>query len=234
MDEKSLIESLSHMKDFFEKNKIDYWLDTGTLLGAIREKKFIAWDYDIDIGIWQKESKKILSASKDLEKLGYEICYFPIEMCIKILRKNSEIDLNLYNINKDKATRIWHVPNFLGKKLDYLYWVLTIEKIELKRSKVSKKFTKNLQKIFSLIPNFKRKILSKIIIIIYEKIGSKTINVEVPKKFFTNLKEIKFYNIKTKVPKDTIKYLEKRYGKDWRTPKKDYIYYRDDKSVVKK
>ena len=60
MEEKALIESLKHMKDFFEKNKITYWLDTGSLLGAVREKKFIDWDYDLDFGVWSKDINKIL------------------------------------------------------------------------------------------------------------------------------------------------------------------------------
>jgi hypothetical protein len=53
---------------------------------------------------------------------------------------------------------------------------------------------------------------------------------EIPAQYFLNLSEIEFYDFKVKVPSDKEGYLEYKYGKDWRVPKKDYVYYKDSKA----
>jgi len=53
MNKKLAKKLLFDIDEIFRKYNIVYWLDCGTLLGAIREKDFIEWDKDdIDIGVY--------------------------------------------------------------------------------------------------------------------------------------------------------------------------------------
>ena len=41
--------------DLLKKRKIHYWLDCGTLLGAVRDNKLLPWDKDLDISIIKED-----------------------------------------------------------------------------------------------------------------------------------------------------------------------------------
>jgi lipopolysaccharide cholinephosphotransferase len=64
-----MLEMLITFDDICKKHNLQYWLEAGTLLGAIRHHGFIPWDDDLDIGMPRNDYEKFMKiVAQDLPK----------------------------------------------------------------------------------------------------------------------------------------------------------------------
>lgn len=65
------LDILKAFADFCDRNGLSYYLDAGTLLGAVRHQGYIPWDNDVDVGMLRPEFDKLMVLLKECDyKIG--------------------------------------------------------------------------------------------------------------------------------------------------------------------
>ena len=105
-------ENLFQFQQFCQEHDISFGLIAGTLLGAIRERDFIAHDEDIDLFFLEEDKERFFDILHELIDFGFTIARYDRRGLLSIIRNGEYIDLYFFSKYKDKI-RIcsgWCIP----------------------------------------------------------------------------------------------------------------------------
>lgn len=133
---------LDHIDDFCKKHNIVYFINYGTLLGAIRHKGYIPWDDDIDISMSREHYDRFIKLYKENNNSKYKLIdldtnKYYYNNFIKIEDTTTTIKYNNLRRNYDSGifVDIFPVDYFENRKVIHLGYYLE----SLKLISISKK-----------------------------------------------------------------------------------------------
>jgi len=201
-----ILEETINALDYYN---IDYYLDFGTLIGAMRDKGFIEWDDDMDISLFNLKDKALLPKVRNL---------IMTKSKLKVTRATFERSIRnrIRRAKRDKTIKV-HVKKITFAKAANLR-IMKIRNFKYKFLNIRKGIGRNCLDIFIKYPNEDKKT--------YWMAQNKIHSVDTA-IIGTKLIEIDFYHLKCKVPANYDEYLTSMYG-DWKKPKEDWQYYEHD------
>jgi hypothetical protein len=197
---------------------IRYWVDSGTLIGLMREGDVLHYDKDIDLGIWAEDEPQTLALASRFEEAGYTIeqgKYKDLGYNIKLRpRKGGMLaSIGVYRRHEERAWRMalftTDNPHASGSARFYLRgaWRFPLRYATLGARKLVGR-----DRLLGRWP--------------WSHVIRAGVWV-VPARHFEH---INTHDSGLPIPAEAESYLTYRYG-DWSSPVKDWVWYRDDRAV---
>ena len=124
----NLAKLINKISIFLDEYKIEYWLDGGTLLGAVRNGKIIPWDDDIDLAIPKESYEKLYNIVLNLQqdKLKNALYYVSKKHKLKFYWSSKFIDKSLskslYTLNYPAMLFVEHSDINVPYKCDLIMY----------------------------------------------------------------------------------------------------------------
>ncbi len=219
-----LTELLLLADQILTKHKLLYWLDSGTLLGAIRNGELLPWEHDIDLSLWRSDVSEELeeTIANEFEEKGYVILRTP--HYTTIMGESIWLDLCYYTVKDNTAYIPVYVAN--SKSSLFLHHIREIAKYTefyRKSEGVRGARTSLLHLMCSLLlamPSIIRQRIMSASEYWLGKIGYNT--WVVPVGYFKQFRQIELCGVKFNIPLMAEGYLAWRYGLTWRKPNKNW------------
>ena len=189
--EKKAVQFMHQNVSVMNKAGIDFWIEGGTLLGALRDNKLIPWDHDLDFGMkYESEAQ--------------------MKRLIRKLRRHFYVSVRSF----PKTSKIWQLGNYRVLKIFPRKNLLFKEELCL-----------------DLFVYYEGTLPGKDELVYKYVVWDR--NAYHRKEFFDTTDTIHFYGGEVPVPSNAEQFIEVKYGKDWRTPIKEWNVALDDGSIYK-
>lgn len=243
MNEEAAKKVLKEVKEVLDAHNIEFWLNFGGLLGAVRNGRFIPYDDDVELNAWKHKvtERQMRDVSMELCRRGFNVYYSTLTDYISIRKYNVPIAFSMYTLRGDKAERPHE--NFVGAGLSTsiakCFYCLSEVFARNRVGKVNLETVLGVKRLIiflavtvtGLLPeNLRRKpaILFRLMSISnMGEIG----RTRIPAKFYLELCDLKFYDMTFKVPRETEEYLKFVYGPQWKVPMENWNFY-EHKSIT--
>lgn len=237
-----MLEILDHVDAVCKKHHIDYWLCSGTLLGAVRHGAFIPWDDDLDIEMNNKDiplfikaferesSDKYVIQNHNTDK-AYVAPYIKIRDTKSKIYEHNNVDMNY----KYKGIFIDIFPLEKTNKYclaiaSYLHVILYLL-IRIKHDRFG--FLKHINSLYFFI-------LTRILYPFFRLFPKHTYTITYGTMFraprdindIFPLKSISFEGKEYSAPRNPDKYLSKIYGDYMKLPDLEKIIKHTNKIVI--
>jgi hypothetical protein len=202
-----------------DARRIPYWLNSGTLLGIVRDGGLLAWDRDVDISVWESDRDAVLKLVSEFDPEHYRVETWRFGGAIykiKAVSTRSEptlvFDVDLFRKHGDMAVCPQYVPVLAFR---HCWWLHRIVRslchrvayflLERNGHHIGDRFPlKHFHNVFTW---------------------------SVPSRFFERTTSLHVDGIDVKVPQQYEDYLAYRYG-NWRQPVSNWKFWEDDLALL--